>query len=372
MHDFDFDAERIKLERLLSVDEGALAFLSGTHSSELRYLREDLSACLYRRHQDNYARLARLSRVLPSGASAKLAETVLGSVLGAGVAGEMDADRVAKLVGKLSPKFLAKLSIHLEPQRATGIIKVVPEDVIIAIAKQLVEREEFITLARFVTAIEPQVLNRVMDNIDDDVALLRVGIFVEQRHRLDELLEQLSQQRREAVLRAATQTGLWPQTLVLMTHLSDRMKGLMGDAAVAMGEAQLEQVIETSRAHNLWEPLVMTLAHMHEDNRRQVLSMPMLQDAQTVASMLQEMDAEHMWALLAKIWLDAPQQTLCAAFNVIVTHDDWLADLLRETHAAGREQQLRTVIERLPPELQQQLRQASQQRSADDYAAVMG
>ena len=371
MHDFDLDAERIKLERLLNVSDGELGFLSSLHSSQLRALREDLSERLYQRHQDNYARLARLSKVLPAGASAKLAETVLGAVLGAGVAGEMDPERAAKLVGKLSPAFLARLSIHLEPHRAAAIIRVVPEDVVVAIARELIARDEFITLARFVTAIEPAVLNRVMGAIEDDEALLRIGIFVEQRESLNDLLEHLSDARRQSVLKAATDAGMWPQTLVLMTHLSDRMKGIMGDAAVAMGHAQMAQVIEVTREHNLWEPLVMTVANMREENRRAVLAQPALQDAATVTRMLREMDAEHLWTLLARVWLDAPAETLACAFSVILEHDDWLADLLRESHAAGRGEQLRAVISRLPEALRQQVEQAGGRVSADDYNAVM-
>ena len=371
MHDFDFDAERLKLERVLSLGEGELGFLSSLHSTQLRQLREEISEKLHARHQDSFSRLARLSRVLPIGASAKLAETVLGSMLGAGVAGEMDPDRAAKLSGKLSPAFLAKLCVHLEPHRAAAIIREVPDDIVVAIARELIAKQEFITLARFVTQFDQAVLSRVMDAIQDDEALLRIGIFVEQRDALNDLVAPLSEARRQAVLKTATDADLWPQTLVLLTHLSDAMKGAMGDAAVAMGKAQIAQVIEVTRDHNLWEPLIITIANMREENRRQVLAQPLLQDKDTVAALLRDIDSEHLWTLLAKVWLDAPEQTLACAFEVILAHRHWLADLMRETHAAGRADQLRSVIERLPASLREQVEVSASEFAPDDFAAVM-
>ena len=371
MHDFDIDAERIKLERLLNVEDGALAFISSMHSSRVRAFREHVSDLIYQRHQDNYARLARLSRVLPTGASAKLAETVLGSVLGAGVAGEMDPERAGKLASKLSPRFLAKLSIHLEPHRATRIIGEIPVQVLVDVARELVAREEFITLARFVTAVDSNTLKAVMDAIDSADALLRVGIFVEARDRLDALLEQLSDERRRDVLQAATDADMWPQTMVLMTHLSDRMKGVMGDVTVSLGDDLMTKVIDIAHDHNLWEPLLLSVANMQPENRRKALSLAPLHDADTVQGLLQEIDNEHLWALLTHLWLDADDETLACAISVLIGRHDWIADLLREAHASGRAAELKQVLARLPASLAQSFADIAGRECSDDFAAVM-
>lgn len=371
MHDFDIDAERIKLERLLGASEGSLAYLSTTHSSLVRAFREDFSDALYRRHQDNYARLAKLSRVLPVGVSAKLAETVLGAVLGAGVAGEMDPDRAGKLAGKLSAAFLAKLSVHLEPHRATKIIGKIPQAVIVAVAQELARKEEYITLARFVTAIDSQTLHAVMDAIPSADALLRVGIFVEQRESLSDLLEQLSDQRRQDILAAATKAKLWPQMLVLMTHLNDKMKGIMGDAVVALGDDLMAFILETCREHKLWEPLILTVANMSADNRRLVLALPLLHDMEMLKSLLDDIHNENLWPLFAHLWTDASEQTLTCSFEVLADNGEWLAGLLRAATDAGLQGELKKELQRLPSPLYERLALAAKASCGDELAALM-
>lgn len=371
MHDFDIDAERIKLERLLGADEGSLAYLNSTHSSVVRAFREDFSDALYRRHQDNYARLAKLSRVLPVGASAKLAETVLGSVLGAGVAGEMDPDRAGKLAGKLSAAFLAKLSVHLEPHRAAKIIGKIPQDVIVAVAQELVGKEEYITLARFVTAIDSQTLRAVMDAIPSADAMLRVGIFVEQRESLSDLLEQLSDQRRQDVLAAATEANLWPQMLVLLTHLNDKMKGVMGDAVVALGNDLMALILETCLEHKLWEPLILTVANMSVDNRRLVLSLPLLHDKKMLASLLDDIHNENLWSLFAHLWTDASEQTLICSFEALAENGEWLAGLFSAAKEAGSQDELKAELQRLPADLIERLQSTAKDSSAEEFAALM-
>lgn len=371
MHDFDIDAERIKLERLLGVDEDSLAFLNTTHSSVVRAFREDFSDALYRRHQDNYARLAKLSRVLPVGVSAKLAETVLGAVLGSGVAGEMDPDRAGKLAGKLSVTFLAKLSVHLEPHRARKIIGKIPEAVIVAVAQELVRKEEYITLARFVTAVDSQMLRAVMDAISSADALLRVGIFVEQRDRLNDLLESLSDQRRRDVLAAATTANLWPQMLVLMTHLSDKMKGIMGDAAASLGDDLMALILETCRAQKLWEPLILTVANMSTENRRLVLALPLLHDMEILTSLLDDIHGENLWPLFAHLWTDASEQTLICSFEVLAENGEWLAGLVRAAMEADLQGDIKKELQRLPVPLIERLEAAAKGSCAKELAALI-
>ena len=372
MHDSDLDAERIKLARLLNVEEGELSFLTSAHSSQLRQLREGLSDTFYRRHQENYARLAKLSRVLPLGASAKLAETVMGTVLGAGVSGEMDPERAARLAEKLSPKFLARLCIHMEPRRANNIITEIPKAVVVNVARELVAMGEYITLARFVTAISADTLHAVIEGVNDNAALLRVGIFVEERDTLSRLLEQVSDLRRRALLQAATDGDLWPQTLVLLTHLSDKMKGVMGDVTVSLGETVMATVAKVTREHSLWEPWMLSVANMQASNRQQVMAMPALLDDGLLNDWLAENDSERLWALTLRLWQDAPAALLDKCFAKLAQQPASLAGLLQEVHVAGLGGGLKGLLERLSPEVRAQFEQVAQRDHADDFAAVTG
>src|SRR5690606_41400517 len=75
-----------------------------------------------------------------------------------------------------------------------------------------------------------------------------------------------------------TDGALWPQTLVLLTHLSDKMKGVMGDVTVSLGETVMAKVAPVTREHSLWEPWMLSVAHMQASNRQQVMAMSALLD----------------------------------------------------------------------------------------------
>ena len=81
-------AELLKLSRLLESDEGSLDFLDGQNLDQLARVPQHVSGFFYAQHQDSHQRLAGISKLVPTGASAKLATTVLGSVLAAGIASE--------------------------------------------------------------------------------------------------------------------------------------------------------------------------------------------------------------------------------------------------------------------------------------------
>ena len=74
MH-IETQAELLKLSRLLETDEADMAFLDGQDLNALAAFRNSVSSFFYEQHQDSYQRLAGISKLVPTGASAKLATT---------------------------------------------------------------------------------------------------------------------------------------------------------------------------------------------------------------------------------------------------------------------------------------------------------
>ena len=95
MH-IETQAELLKLSRLLETDEADMAFLDGQDLNALAAFRNSVSSFFYEQHQDSYQRLAGISKLVPTGASAKLSTTVLGPVLAAGIASALPAVRAIK------------------------------------------------------------------------------------------------------------------------------------------------------------------------------------------------------------------------------------------------------------------------------------
>jgi hypothetical protein len=96
-------AELDKLARELGVPESELGFLEEHAPDALRELRRLTSAALTRRHESRVRTLASMSRMLPVGVAAKIAENALGPALSARVAAAMPTEDAARLVGDLSP-----------------------------------------------------------------------------------------------------------------------------------------------------------------------------------------------------------------------------------------------------------------------------
>ena len=167
-------AELLKLSRLLESDEGSLDFLDGQNLDQLAQFRNTVSSFFYAQHQDSYQRLAGISKLVPTGASAKLATTVLGSVLAAGIASELPAERAIKLSDKLPDDFLAKLCIHLEPSQSRDLLAAMPDKIVARVAQTLLAMEEHITLARFVAVIKPSAPQAITATVNDGEATVKL------------------------------------------------------------------------------------------------------------------------------------------------------------------------------------------------------
>jgi len=372
MHNFDRAAERTKLAHVLGITPTELPELQPLNTSDLRRVREHLENGLYTRHRDSYARLAKLSKLLPVGLAAKLAQTTLGAELAAGVTCEMEPRRAAKLSRKLSAKFLAELSTHLNPTRAAPVLAALDSEVLVAVARELLARQAYLTLAQFVASIDQSTLVAVIELIEDDAALLQIGLLIERRDRLDEVLELLPEARRRGMLLAADRDETWPQTLALLNHLSNQVKGRMGDTVVDLGEEVLDRLLAVTREHRLWQPLLAAICQMQPGNRRTVLAISGLGERQTLRELLAAVFEQGLWDLLVQTWDQAPPATVAIAFETMLEQPEQLKELFLQAQQRDHIDQLQAAVKGLPPPLFEAVAGAGQQQFSELYLAVMG
>ncbi len=361
MADYDLEAERIKLATVLAIDVVMLPDLAPLHSSQIRTLRQGVSASIYQRHRANYARLAKLSKILPLSVAARLAEGSLGPVLAAGVTCELEPERAAKLSKKLSLGFLAELSIHLEPKRASAVLAAIPGEIVVGVGRELMRRKAYITLARFVASIPLSTLKQVVGAIDDDRVLQQIGLFIEERDRLDLVLGLLPPARRVGVLRAVDESRAWPQTLALLGYLSDRVKGFMGDAAASLGEEVFSTMLEVTRVHELWVELLSAIVYMQPENRQRVLGFRALHEPGTVEAFLEAVGRSEQWHLLTKTWQDAPREAGDLAFKILAKRPKLLRGLVVDAIRLGELETLGAALERVLPTTREEVHRCAKQ-----------
>lgn len=265
MSDLVVYAERLKLARLLHTHPDELDHLHDQHPDELREFREALSDALFDRYRRTFEALAKLSSLLPLAANAKLSEKVLGAVLSARVAGELPVQRAIDLAGKLPVWFLAEISLHLEPKRAAPVIAGLPAERVIAVAHVLLEREEYVTMGRFVDSLHPEVLEATTEAVESEEALLRIAFFADDPERLSTVARLLDQARREGVIAATAEHDLWPQALSLMAQMEPDLRLAFGDIVLAQEEATLAAAVDAIAEYEQWPLLVEILANQHPD-----------------------------------------------------------------------------------------------------------
>ena len=211
-------AEIVKLGRLLDIDAGALGFLEGVEAAEIRELRRLATDSLFDSDRELLTRLAVASKLLPSGLVAAISQRALGPLLAARTTGFMDPGRAADVGRHLEPAFLADICVQLDPRRAIEIIPRMDVDTVLAVTGELLDREDYVTLGRFVGSMPADALLAVLEITEDD-ELLRVCAVAESPEGIDEIFAMLSDERLRDIRRRASRKDLRHVELVLRDRL---------------------------------------------------------------------------------------------------------------------------------------------------------
>lgn len=201
-----------KIARLLRVDEDALGFLSTVGDDDLVEFRGQLTDVLFDANIGTLKRLASAAKLMPSAVLAKIAEAVFGPLLCARIAGLIEPIKATEVAKRLSSSFLADVAVELDPRRAHAVIGTLPPKLITPVAAELARREDWITLGRFVGVLRDEPLVACITE-QDESALLRIALVVEDAGAIGRVVDLLPRARREVLLVTAQQEQLWPAIL---------------------------------------------------------------------------------------------------------------------------------------------------------------
>ncbi|MFJ8818966.1 hypothetical protein [Amycolatopsis thermoflava] len=192
------EAEIRKLARVLGVGAERLGYLVDVPVEDLRELRERATTVLFDAHLGVLERMAGASKLLPIPVLAKMAERVFGPLLAARIAGLVEPSRGAEIAGRLSPAFLADVAAELDPRRAHGIIAKLPAGVVVAVARELSRRRDWITIARFVDHLPDATIVTSLEYIPD-AALPEVAALLDDPARITKVRDLLPPERLAAL-----------------------------------------------------------------------------------------------------------------------------------------------------------------------------
>ncbi len=258
--------EVLKLTHELQADPGSLDGLAVCDPGDLRRLRGLVGDALHDAHRPAFQRAASASALLPTALTAKLAQTLIGPYLAARIAAEMPPDRSAKLATHLEVDFLADVCLSLDPVRVADTVRGMPDERVLAVGMRLLERGEHVTLGKFVDVVSATVLDDMAERITDPVALLRIATSIEARHRLDDLVRRIDDDRIAAMIEAAVARDEVGSMLTLLTHLGPSNRTRLAVMAVEAGPDVVAQAVQTALEEQGWGDLVPILAELADEH----------------------------------------------------------------------------------------------------------
>ena len=263
MSDLLLRAELEKLAVTLNTSVAELGFLSHLDLSALREMRNAMSASLFDRHVKRFQKLADSTKLLPNKLVAIISEKVIPPALSAQITGLLEPAAAVDLARRLNEKYQADICVAMDPRRAAPVLQAMPVDNVIRVAMELLKRREFMTMARFVDDLTDTQIRAVSERMSAE-GLLRVGFFVEQDARLDQLISMLSAEQIEQTLPAAAadEGALWPEVLSLVARLGkaqrNQLAGLLSSATPQLLDSLNQALFE----RDLWRdgiPLLNSL-----------------------------------------------------------------------------------------------------------------
>lgn len=212
-------AELRRLERLLDASAQDLAHLARLGPDVLRGLREQVEATLHGHTGDALRAIMAASRLLPDRLVASIAERTFPPVLTAQLAGLLEPERAADLVGHFSTGYLASLSAHVAPDAIAPLVPRLPRSVLLEVGAELDRRGDHLTAGRLVGLAPHEALGPLVAGIREEADLVEIACLLEAEERLGDIAATLPDQRVDRVLRVVDERGWWDRALALAERL---------------------------------------------------------------------------------------------------------------------------------------------------------
>ena len=337
-------AETLKLARLLDVEPQQLAFLGELPVDDVRLFRERVVAALFDDDPALLDRIAAVTRLLPAGVAAGIAQKALGPRLAAALAGCLDPARAADIIDRLPACFTARCCHHVDPRRIAGIMGRLDDDIVVRVALVLAERGDHLTMGRFVGHLRDSALKSVLPRLDGPT-LLRTGFVIDHPERLGHIVALLDDERVSSLIVAADDHGLWPEALGV-AGMAGQQRARIASLTAAQPEARLDSLIRVTAEQDLWESLLPLVSLLSEDELRAVAALPVLRDPAVLGGLVRGVVATGLWAHLLPVVRVLPPSARRVVARVAGALDDADLDALaRGVDEKGLRELVRPLIE---------------------------
>ncbi|MDT4918942.1 MAG: hypothetical protein QOH89_3642 [Pseudonocardiales bacterium] len=328
-------AEITKLARLLGVERKDLTYLDQLPAEALRGFRLQATDRLFAADAGRLRRVAAASKLVPVPLTVKIAQAAFGPLLCAATAGLLDPPHAVKVASRCPTSFLADVTVHIDPRRAPEVIAAVPPDLVVAVAKELLARDEHVTMGRFVSYLKRGTLAAAIPEIPDDADLLRVAFVMEGKDKLNELID-LAQDRLPGLVRTAYEQDLWAEALDLIGHLSLANLARIAEVTADQGDDVLSAIVRAADEHDAWDALLPVTATMAPEILDRFAALPAVHEDAVLQRIVGTALAGPQWLALLPLTKHLDREVLVRVAGMVAELDDeTLERLAEQAHEAA-------------------------------------
>lgn len=327
-------AEITELARLLGVETKDLGYLEEIPATALRTFREQATDRLFAGDAGRLHRVAAASKLVPVPLTVKIAQLAFGPVMCAATAGLLDPRHAVKVASRCPTSFLADITIHLDPRRAPEVIAAVPTPLVVAVAKELLARDEHVTMGRFVSYLSHETLRAAVPEIPDDADLLKVAFVIEGKDNLDELID-IARNRIAGLIRTAYDQHLWAEALDLIGHLSLENLAEIAEIATAQDEGPLNALVHAAQELDAWDILLPITAALSPASLERFATVSAVREDEVLAEIVEAALAGPLWIDLLPLTRHLPTDLRTRVAAYVAAKDDAILErLAAEAHEA--------------------------------------
>ena len=169
------------LARTLHVPVERVPHLDRLDAQEIMSLREAMSNVLFDGHAETFKRIIALVPLAPLSIFIPIVEKLVPPMMSgraAGAIGVAHPKKAAPALAIMSTKYAAESAPYMDPRAVAKLVDYAPPGPVVAIANEIIGRQDFATAGMFVDFATPELVRAVEEGVQDDEGLLRSGSYV--------------------------------------------------------------------------------------------------------------------------------------------------------------------------------------------------
>lgn len=181
-----------------------------------------------------------------------------------------------------------------------GIIEKIPTDTVVAVAVELADREDWITLGRFVGHLPQEKTAACLQRVSDS-QVLRTAFAVDDVSAVATVIDLLPKPRLTSLLQTASAERLWPTLLGIAERLRDDQIIELAGLLAGLDDAVLTGLIDVVAEHDLWRKLLPLAAELPADAQQVLADTAARLPAETRTHIAQQAESLGVLARLGPI-----------------------------------------------------------------------